>query len=290
MKSPKKKSKFTFMVYNSQKKRLWRCLKISILLMVLTVFGDRNFKRFKRSSVRYAIRSLTDIRQCILSKSGYPDLSVLMDLYLCFYIYPVTDFNHPMITPAVHLLGQVWTLMRALQEMQMLNSCCIVDPQSCLMALLAVSIALEYMQRANRYIPEAIAALYSISDYLYVQRILVVMTVQVGWTDQSFASVYQYHVLFVFVYSFQMIIVNGLLILLFPSIMKRLPHSFNRRYSFPSPNHPQLPFFFLTNSLSPSIEYRDLILCQLYSMFLSFYVLGSQPFRKDQRFIHNSIL
>lgn len=45
------------------------------------------------------------------------------------------------------------------------------------MALLAVSIALEYMQRANRYIPEAIAALYSISDYLYVQRILVVMTV-----------------------------------------------------------------------------------------------------------------
>lgn len=80
----------------------------------------------------------------------------------------------------------------------MLNSCCIVDPQSCLMALLAVSIALEYMQRANRYIPEAIAALYSISDYLYVQRILVVMTVQVGWTDQSFAFVYQYHVLFVF--------------------------------------------------------------------------------------------
>ncbi|KAK8811554.1 hypothetical protein WA158_003288 [Blastocystis sp. Blastoise] len=96
--------------------------------------------------------------ECIKNKSGYPPLSILLDIYLSFSVYPPTDYKHAILTPIVTSLAQL------------LISCPITTPQSLLLALFSLSISHEYMTISGHYIPEATALLYTIINYIFAGK------------------------------------------------------------------------------------------------------------------------
>lgn len=84
------------------------------------------------------------------ARSTWPSPGALLLLRLLPRIFPVTDFRHPVVTPALLYLGQA------------LSQCPVVTPTDVERGLFVAALAVQYTEGAGRLMPEAFAFLLSL--------------------------------------------------------------------------------------------------------------------------------
>ncbi len=77
--------------------------------------------------------------------SAWPSMGAILLLRACGHIFPVTDLRHPVVTPALLLLGQT------------IAQCPVRTVQDVVMGLISSSIMIEYTKESKRIAPEAIS-------------------------------------------------------------------------------------------------------------------------------------
>jgi nucleolar protein 14 len=77
--------------------------------------------------------------------TAWPSMGTILLLRACGHIFPVTDLRHPVVTPALLLLGQT------------IAQCPVRTVQDVVMGLLCSSIMIEYTKESKRIAPEAIS-------------------------------------------------------------------------------------------------------------------------------------
>jgi nucleolar protein 14 len=84
------------------------------------------------------------------ARSTWPSPGALLLLRLLPRIFPVTDFRHPVVTPALLYMGQA------------LSQCPVVTPTDVEGGLFVAALAVQYTEGAGRLMPEAFAFLLSL--------------------------------------------------------------------------------------------------------------------------------
>jgi len=84
------------------------------------------------------------------ARSTWPSPGALLLLRLLPHIFPVTDFRHPIVTPALLYMGQA------------LSQCPVVTPTDVERGLFVAALVIQYTEGAGRLVPEVFAFLLSL--------------------------------------------------------------------------------------------------------------------------------
>ena len=94
--------------------------------------------------------------------SYYPSISVILFLKLISNLFPVSDYQHPIIIPTLLLLNQF------------ISQCPILSCHDIAKGLFISNLIFKFVQQSQRYCPEVIHFLNNVSDYYKNNDSLVV--------------------------------------------------------------------------------------------------------------------
>lgn len=80
----------------------------------------------------------------------YPSLDVIIYLKLIGVLYPTSDFQHPVVTPAAIFMSQL------------LSQCPVVSPRGVISGLILCTLFLEYVSVSKRFVPEVVNFLHGL--------------------------------------------------------------------------------------------------------------------------------